>query len=125
MATRKAMNASAHPGREDIACAADGLDHFRMLRVRFDLAPQSADLNVDRAVERPCLAIARRLEQLVSRMHTPGSLDERREQFEFAGGQLDGLPLRRFETASIETERPAGEANGIGVRTAPGPGVSL
>src|SRR4051812_18853112 len=45
------VQSSAHldGGREDIAAAAYGLDHRRVLRIVFELAAETADLNVDRA----------------------------------------------------------------------------
>ncbi len=41
-----------HLRREDVAAAAHGLDQARLVRIVVELAPQPADLDIDRAIER-------------------------------------------------------------------------
>ena len=108
-----AVRRSAHLDgrREDIAAAAYGLDHARVLRIVFELAAQPADLHVDRAVERPGFAIARQIQQAVARQYLVGVVDERREQVELAGRQPDFVAARRQQLAARQVEVPAGEAH--------------
>ena len=93
------------PRGEHIAAAAHRFDHCRF----FQLAPNPPDLNVDRPVFRPGLAITGEIEQLVPTQHLIGVVDEGREQIEFAGGDLDLLVRRRIELPAQKIESPAGE----------------
>ena len=82
------------------------------LRVVLELAAQPADLDVDRAVERARLAVAREIEQPVAGQHLVGVVDKGGEQVEFAGGQPH-LLARPARTVRGSTDR------GSSRRTAP------
>src|SRR4051794_9883942 len=83
-------------GDQDVARAAYRLDQLRILAVVVELAPQPADLHVDRAVERPGLATSCVLEQEVTRQDAPAMRDERMQQVELAGAQ------RHFSARGID-----------------------
>ena len=82
-----------------------------MPRIGFDLAAQAADLHVDAAVERHRAASTRQVEQLVARQGALRMLDEREQQFEFAGRQRDQRAFRRQQSAPADVERPAGKVH--------------
>ena len=69
-----------------------------------ELAPQPADLDVDRAVEMLGVRPARQIEQLVARQHAARMLDQREQQAELAVGQVDddvvGIEQLRAPTGS-------------------------
>ena len=50
---------------EDVAAAAHRLDHRRLFQVVFELTPKPADLDIDRAIEWPGLAITGDTERLL------------------------------------------------------------
>src|SRR5271155_4129915 len=89
-----------HRRRKDITRAAHRLDHHRSLRVVFQLAPQPSDLDVDCPVERPGLAIARKVQKPIPGQHLIGVVDKGREQIELSGGKSDLLARRRVEFAA-------------------------
>src|SRR5471030_1817413 len=97
-------------GGEDVAGAAHRLDHRRLLRVVLELAAQPADLDVDRPVEWPGLAVAREIEQAVAAQHLVGVVDEGGEEVELAGRQANLAARRRDQLAGRKIEVPTGEA---------------
>src|SRR3954452_16487846 len=97
---------------EDVAGAALGADVLRPRRVGLDLAAQSQDLDVDRAVVDLGGVEARELEQLLARQHALWRGAETLQQVELAIGELDALAARRDEPAAAQVELPAGEALG-------------
>src|SRR6185295_6820583 len=94
-----------------VAGAAHGADRPGMRRVFLQLAPQARDADVDRAVERLPLAVARHAEQLVARQHLVRVVDERLEQVELHRGDGDLAPLRVAQGARLEIEEAAADGN--------------
>src|SRR5262245_54735737 len=68
-----------HHGGEDIAARANRLDQGGVLRIRLDLAPKPADLDVDAAVEGCGGAAAGEIDQLVAGQHPLGPLGKRHQ----------------------------------------------
>src|ERR687891_2962231 len=95
---------------EEIAAAPHGDDHLRPLRVRLDLAAQTAALDVDRAIEGPCPPAMREIQQLLAGQDLLGTLGEGDQEFKLARAQVDHEPLRGGETATHHIERPTLEA---------------
>src|SRR5260221_7883902 len=107
--------------REPVARAALGPDIARPGPVRFDLAPQPADLHVDGAVEDLVVVQARKVQQLVSGENTLRRCKQRHEQAELAVGERDLATVGRGETTRAQVELPAVEAvgaNSLGPRLA-------
>jgi len=94
---------------EDVAAAAHRLDHRRLFQVVFELTPKPADLDIDRAIEWPGLAITGDTEQLVPGQHLIWVVDERRKQIEFASCEPDLFARRRKQLSAGKIEGPAGE----------------
>src|SRR5262249_45351343 len=73
-----------HHRGEDVAARAHRLDQGGVLRVRLDLAPEPADLDVDAAVEGRGGAAAGEVDQLVAGEHALGPLRKRHQEIELA-----------------------------------------
>src|SRR6185503_2721963 len=105
---------------EHVAGAALGPDEFRPGGVELDLAPQAQDLDVDGAIVDLRVVHPRKREQLVAREDALRRRKERREDAEFAVGEIDRLAFRAFQLAQADIQLPAGEAvgahlgNGVG-----------
>src|SRR5919106_4491598 len=98
---------------EEIAAATHGNDHLRPLRVRLDLAAQTADLDVDRAIEGLRPPAMREIQQLLAAQDLLGMLGEGDQKLKFAGTKVDHEPLRGSKTAPRDIERPAIEAQDL------------
>src|SRR6516225_929129 len=97
-------------GREDVACAAHGLDHRRPLGIVLELAPKPPDLDIYRPVERSGLPVTREVEQPVAGQHLIGIIDEGREQIKLPRGEPNLLPRGGEQLAAGKIEVPAGES---------------
>ena len=100
---------AADVGGEAVAAAPHGLDQLRIAAVDFHLAPQAADLVVDRAVEQVRLAALHHVEQAVAVEHLARMGQEGDEQAELGRGERHhgafgiGQPaLERIELPALE-----------------------
>ena len=107
---RAALSGSRH---EHVADAAHGADHLRVLGVGLDLAAQARDADVDRAVVRVPLAVAREREDAVARQRLAGMLGEDLEQVELHGRDRDLLPGAVEQLVRGEVEPAAAEAHAL------------
>ena len=73
-------------GGEYVAYPAHGLNQGRAIASPLELAPQSADLNVDTAVERERDSAPRKVQQLIARQHPLRMLDKSEQHIVLAGG---------------------------------------
>jgi hypothetical protein len=99
-----------HNCRKNVTAAAHGLDQFRLLRVRLDLAAQTTYLHVDASVERSLGASMGEIEELVPVEHPLRVLGEGDQEIKLAGTQIDDQPLGRLEAPEAQVEPPAAEA---------------
>src|SRR5690606_40892065 len=100
---------TADVGGEAIAAAPHGLDQLGIAAVLFHLAPQPADLVVDRAVERVRLAALDHVEQPVAVEHLPRMRQERDEQAELGRRQRHHGALWICQAPLEGVEQPAFE----------------
>src|SRR5262245_58369425 len=98
---------------EHVARAAHGADGRRLGRVGLDLAAQPRDADVDRAVERLPLAVARQRQQLVARQHAVGVLDESAQQVEFHAGDRDLGAVRSGELVRAQIQQAAADLDAL------------
>src|SRR5688572_2772479 len=96
-------------GDEHVPGAAHGADGAGMCRVRLDLAAQTGNADVDRAVERFPFAVARHGEQLVARQHLVRMLDQRLEEVELHGGDRNLAALGVGQGARLQVEEAAAD----------------
>jgi hypothetical protein len=98
---------AADVGGEAIAAAPHGLDQLGIAAVGFHLAPQAADLVVDRAVEQVRLAALDHVEQPVAVEHLARMAEERDEQAELGRGQRHDRAFGVGQPALERIEQPA------------------
>jgi len=96
-----------HLGREHVAAGAHRLDRGGVLRIGFDLAPDTADQHVDAAFERAGAAALGEIEQAVARQHAAGPLAEGSQQVEFGAGHRDPCARRVAQFPQAEIDPPA------------------
>src|SRR5262245_59752319 len=77
---------------EAVPNAADG---SREHGVRAELLAKRADVDVDRPLQNERIAAKRGIDQLRSREHSPRLADERFQEAEFAGGEVEQFFLDR------------------------------
>src|ERR1700761_3193152 len=79
---RGAGSERLHRRRKHVAAGAHRLDHGGFLRIALDLAPDTADQDVDAAFERTGIAALGEVEQALARQHAAGPLAEGPQQVE-------------------------------------------
>ena len=77
------------PVGEFVTDAAHGQDVPRILFVRFDRAPEAADVDIHRPGLHEGLVPPDTVQELIPAVDAPGMAGEKLEQFEFAGTQFD------------------------------------
>jgi hypothetical protein len=100
---------------EDIAATANSLYQRRLGRVRFNLPPEAAYLDIDAAIERRGVAAASKIEQLVARQDALRMIEECQKQLVFASAERQEhivgrkeLPARRIEPPAVEDKNAVG-----------------
>src|SRR5258706_1388016 len=91
-------------GREQISAAPDGADHRGLARVRFNLAPDSHDPQIDRAIEGLAVARIGQLQQALAREHPLRIGRKSFEQAEFGSGKRMFIALVVAQRWRLEVE---------------------
>ena len=112
---RGAVSFALYFAGEDVAAATDGFDELAgflvvVLTFTFEFAAESADGDVDGAVERASLAASEEVKQHIAGKHLVGAFDEGGEEVVFAAGEGDLGAVGVDEAAAAGFEAPAGEA---------------
>src|SRR6266849_32702 len=101
---RSTESALVAGGREQISAASDGADHRGLGRVRFDLAADSHDPQIDGAVEGLAVARVGQFQQALAREHPLRIGRENLEQAEFGSGQRMFIALVVAQRLRLEIE---------------------
>ena len=100
---------SLYSGRQQITFVAQRLDESRCARIVAQLLAQTADVQIDGAVERIGLAALGQGQQLVAVERAVGTFQQGLEQAVFAAGKHDHQARAVLQLPRGVVQRPAGE----------------
>src|SRR5688572_9757501 len=94
------------------------MDHCRVRGIRFDLLPESQDVDVHRAVRKRAIITPDRVEQLLPTEYHTRAGHQKLQQFEFSGSEREYLAVA-LDAATSAVDLNSGRSQGrLGRRSA-------
>src|SRR5204863_2201079 len=98
-----------HEGRKKIPAKPHRLDQMRVTRVQLNLLPDTADVDIDRSLDRPGQPAMGQFEQLIPRQDPSWTLTECREQLKLRTRHRDASAVHTVQSACVGIQAPSGE----------------